>query len=155
TKVPYRAREPLVRASTTNSDSWASFELAVAMADQSDGIGFVFTPTDPYCGVDLDLELSEPDRAAIALHLASYTEESISGGWHVGVRASVNGRGRHPHGIGVFDSGRYFVFTGRHVRGMPTTIEERQKELDEVLAKFLPRPESANAAASPARVSLD
>jgi putative DNA primase/helicase len=157
TKVPYRA-DGAGRASSTDPITWATFEAAVAGAEAlaADGIGFVFSEDDPFCGVDLDLELSEADRAAIALQLDSYTEESVSGGWHVIVRASVNGRGRHPQGLGVFDSGRYFVCTGRHVTGTPTTIEERQEELDEVLTKYLPRPEPLRPAANTARaVDLD
>jgi putative DNA primase/helicase len=100
----------------------------------------VFTREDPYCGVDLNIELLEAEREAIALSLDSYTEESLSGGWHVIVRASLNGGGRHPRGFGVFDSRRYFVMTGEHVNGTPTTIEERQAELDAVLAQYLPKP---------------
>jgi primase-polymerase (primpol)-like protein len=143
TKVPYRA-DGAGRASSTDPSTWSTFEAAVAGADalDADGIGFVFSQDDPYCGIDLDPELPETDRAAIALKLSSYTEESVSGvGRHVVVRASVNGRGRHPEGIGIFDAGRYFVFTGRHVTGMPTTIEERQAELDAVLEEYLPEPE--------------
>ena len=142
TKVPYRVRESFVRASSTDPTTWASFEQAIATAHLADGIGFVFTEADPFCGVDLDLELPEADRAAIALQLASYTEWSVSGqGWHVVIRASLNGRGRHPAGIGIFDRGRFFVFTGQHVTGTPGTIEERQVELEAVLAEYLPREE--------------
>ncbi len=155
TKVPYRAREPFVRASSTDRDSWAPFETALAVVDQADGIGFVFTEDDPFCGVDLDLELPEADRAAIALALSSYTEESVSGGWHVLIRASLNGHGRHPPGVGIFDRGRYFVMTGRLVQGMPETIEERQAELDAVLAEFLPKPKTFEARTFSQPVDLD
>jgi putative DNA primase/helicase len=156
TKVPYRATEPSVRASSTDPRTWATFEQAVAASNQADGIGFVFTAGDPYCGIDLDLELPDTERASIALALSSYTEESVSGGWHVILRASLNGHGRHPQGIGIFDSGRYFVVTGRHVTGTPATIEERQTELEAVLAEFMPKPlQGANTesvpAASPSR----
>ena len=34
----------------------------------------------------------------------------------------------------MYDSRRYFVMTGWHVRGTPTTIEPRQHQLGEVLA---------------------
>ena len=63
--------------------------------------------------------------------LDSYTERSVSGtGYHVVVRANLNGRGRHPEGIGVFQDDRFFYFTRRARPGTPTTIEERQAELD-------------------------
>ena len=54
TKPPYRADGRRL-ASTTNPDTWRSFET-VMRAHQRDpelGIGFVFTDT-PYCGIDLD-----------------------------------------------------------------------------------------------------
>jgi hypothetical protein len=166
TKVPYVARRPLNRgssgtrsrwnASTTDSNTWRSFTEAVVVAREGDwdGIGFVFTEHDPYVGVDLDLELAEADRASVALKLSSYTEESVSGGWHVVIRASLNGHGRHPQGVGIFDRGRYFVFTGNHVTGTPTTIEERQDELDAVIAEFIP-PEPERDASPSEPVDLD
>ena len=48
-------------ASSTEPATWSSFELAVQVAAQADGVGFVLA-ADPYCGVDLDLELSEGER---------------------------------------------------------------------------------------------
>lgn len=132
----------------------ATFEQAVAASNQTVGIGFVFTANDPYCGVDLDLELPEADRASSALALGSYTEASVSGGWHVIVRASLNG-GRHPQGLGLFDRGRYFVMTGRHVAGTPTTVEERQAELEAVLAEYLPKRGEPMTSAPAQPVDLD
>jgi hypothetical protein len=158
TKVPYRA-DGAGRARSTDPRSWSTFDAAVAGCEAlaADGIGFVFTETDPYTGFDLDPELPEADRAAIALKLASYTEESVSGaGWHVIVRASLNGHGRHPVGLGIFDRGRYFVMTGRHVTGTPETIEERQAELEAVLAEYLPTASSVSGLSGPSRpVDLD
>lgn len=133
TKVPYRADDSGRKASSTDRGTWATFEAALYRAGIADGIGFVFSEDDPYCGVDLDLELPEAGRGAIAHKLASYTEESVSGGWHVIIRASLNGHGRHPQGMGIFDRSRFFVFTGRHVAGTPRTIHARQNELEAVL----------------------
>jgi hypothetical protein len=163
TKVPYVARPPLNRgaasgtrrcwrASTTDPSTWRSFEEAVSLArdDDWDGIGYVFSADDPFVGVDLDSGLSEADRGAIMLALDSYAETSVSGqGVHVIVRAELNGYPRNRRGpIEVYDHGRYFVVTGQHVRGTPTTIEERQAELDAVLAEFLPAPLTAEVATS-------
>lgn len=139
TKVPYRG-DGNGRASSTDPTTWTTFERALAVADNFDGVGFVFTPDDPYFGVDLDEELSDADRGAIAVALNTYTEFSVSGtGMHVIGRGQL-GNGRHPKGLGVFDRGRYFVMTGQHVAGTPTTIEDRQAELELVLARFLPPP---------------
>ena len=65
TKVPYTSH--LRKASTTNPQTWGSFEqcvkaLPVALEEwgQEDpgayrgGLGFVFAAADPYAGIDLD-----------------------------------------------------------------------------------------------------
>ena len=103
TKVPY---SPLTgeRASSTDPATWASYQKAVALRkDRSfDGIGFVFTKDDPFCGVDLDgclnTETGEIEGWAqeIIEELDSYTEISPSGtGVHVLVRAELpEGRNR-------------------------------------------------------------
>lgn len=141
TKVPYCA-DGSAHASTTDPFTWGTFDEAVSAAASADGIGYVFTSDDPYCGIDLDEGLSEDDRGAIMARLDSYAETSVSGrGAHVIVRASMNGHARNRRGpLEVYEDGRYFVMTGAHVTGTPLTIEERQAELDEVLATFLPAP---------------
>ena len=157
TKVPYRA-DGTGRASSTDAFTWSTFEAALAGAEtlSAEGLGFVFTESDPYFGLDLDDELSAADRAAIVLALDTYTELSPSGkGMHVVGRGSLYGAGRHPAGLGVFDRSRYFTFTGRHVVGTPATIEERQEQLDALLAEFLPIREPARSPLPPRPVDLD
>ena len=53
-KVPYQVNGR--RASSTDPSTWRSFEavLNAALSGKFDGIGFVFTEKDHYCGVDLD-----------------------------------------------------------------------------------------------------
>jgi putative DNA primase/helicase len=56
TNVPYT---PLTgrRASSTNLLTWGTFDDALAdlrAGRRYDGIGFVFSSGDPYCGIDLD-----------------------------------------------------------------------------------------------------
>jgi putative DNA primase/helicase len=157
-KPPYRADAPdgPRHASNKKRADWATFETAVTVveAGKADGIGFALEP--PYVGVDLDSDLPEADQGAIMAVLDSYAESSPSGvGYHVVIRANLNGHGRHPAGIGVFQTERFFYFTGRHVKGTPRTIEERQAELDKVLAEFLPEapPTSIHVVATP--VDLD
>jgi putative DNA primase/helicase len=156
TKVPYQAARPRSLASTTDPATWGKFEAAsvVASNDKFDGIGYVFSPDDPYFGLDLDESLSEADKGAIMNALDTYAERSVSGnGYHVIGRGSLSGNGRHPHGLGVFDRSRYFVMTGEHVQGTPATIEERQAQLDQVLAEFLPQRQAVAIARAP--VGLD
>ena len=80
TKVPY---SPLrgTRASSTNPETWAEYSEAVSACREHeyDGIGFVFTPEDGLCGVDLDDCLDpetgeiEPWAGRIIDNLDSYT----------------------------------------------------------------------------------
>lgn len=159
TKIPYRA-DAGGRASSTDPSTWSGFDAALAAAEALavDGIGFVFSSADPYVGVDLD-DL-DADAGAVMLALDSYAERSVSGrGAHVIVKARLNGHPRHRSGpIEIYDEGRYFVVTGDHLAGTPETIEERQAELEMVLAEFLPAPEPrqlSNALDSSDPVDLD
>ena len=138
-KPPYCPGAPERHASSTKAETWGTFEQALELVDagKADGIGFALEP--PFVGVDLDGELAKGDRGAIMACLDSYAETSASGtGAHVILRANLNGHGRHPAGIGVFQTDRFFYCTGAHVRGTPTTIEDRHEQLEEVLARFLP-----------------
>lgn len=137
-KPPYMAVDLRRHASSTDETTWSTFEQSVAVveAGKADGVGFALEP--PFVFVDLDAELSEGDKGAIMLTLDSYTETSPSGtGYHVLVKAALNG-GRHPEGLGVFQTARFVYLTGELVKGTPATIEERQTELDVVLDRFLP-----------------
>jgi primase-polymerase (primpol)-like protein len=155
TKMPYRA-DGGGKASSTDPATWTTFEAAVRGAESADGIGFVFSENDPYAGVDLDEGLNEAEQELIFLALDSYTERSVSGaGYHVLVRANLNGRGHHPHGLGVFDRARFFVMTGEHVADTPLTIEHRQSELDAVLAAYVAVKEPTGPPLPPQPVDVD
>ena len=157
TKVPVRA-DGSGLASSTDRSTWASFEKARAAADELavDGIGYVFAPDDPFVGIDLDEGLPEADRGAIMAALDSYAETSVGGkGVHVIVKATLDGRQRNRRGpFEVYEQGRYFVMTGEHVVGTPTSIEERQAKLEEVLDHFLPAAVAVARAQHP-RVLVD
>lgn len=159
TKQPRRALAPHVPASVTTPKTWATFDQAVAALDhpEVDGIGYVFSPDDPYLGIDLDDGVSAADQAAIMLALDSYAETSVSSaGVHVIVRASLNGHGRNRKGpFEVYDHDRYFTFTGNHVRGTPTTIEDRQEQLEQVLSHFLPKAEPVEPISVRAPIPVD
>ena len=54
-------------ADSTDPSTWATFQQAVAACQQRPGlagVGFVFTPDDPYCGVDLD-DCIDPETGQI------------------------------------------------------------------------------------------
>src|SRR5215204_2988603 len=143
TKIPY---SPITRerASSTTPETWTGYEEAVRACKEEGygGIGFVFTPDDDLCGVDLDKcldpETAEIERWAweIIEELDSYTEISPSGtGVHILVRATLpegrNRRGRFE----AYDRGRYFTVTGKHLAGTPQSIEGRQDELQSVVRR--------------------
>jgi primase-polymerase (primpol)-like protein len=131
TKVPIN---PLTggRAAVDKPMTWTSFEEALAVSREHDGIGFVFTESDPYCGVDLD-GCRDPDSGEIATWgweimqtFNTYTEVSPSG---TGVKLFC--RGVLPHGawhkkalpfasyvrksaaIETYDRLHYFTMTGQ------------------------------------------
>ena len=128
--VGHKSKHPInpktgYRASTTEPSTWGSFPQALAVVERCglDGIGFVFTPDDPYCGVDLDDAIDvdgnvKPWARAIVERLDGYTEVSQSGtGLHVIVKATKPA-GPHRRAIEdghveIYDRARFFVVTGR------------------------------------------
>ena len=153
TKVPYSPATDR-KAESDNPATWGTFSEAVAayQTGRVDGIGFVFSPKDPYAGVDLDHSRNpttgEVERWALdAVHLLnSYTEVSPSGtGLHILVRGRLpEGRRRSGH-VEVYDDGRYFTMTGQHLDGTPGTVEDRQAELEAYHAATFGKPQDGKA----------
>jgi putative DNA primase/helicase len=137
TKVPYSIRGG--RASSTNPETWAPFETAIAYAEEHSmsGVGFVFTEDDPYAGIDIDKCRNaetgeiEPWARKIVAAFDSYTEVSPSGtGLHIFVKATLPGRNNRKGPVEMYESRRYFTLTGEHLDGTPTDIHERQDVLE-------------------------
>jgi hypothetical protein len=140
------------KASTTNRSTWSICEHAVHLADKSpgvDGVGFVFTGDAGFVGIDLDHCINKETgelagwAREIVNRLNSYTELSPSGeGLHTFVRAKM------PEGCGnkekmadggaveIYGDSRYFTVTGQHFPGTPTTIEERQEQLNTICCQL-------------------
>ena len=133
-------------ASTMDDRTWTEYERALeyATSGAADGIGFVFTATDPLVGVDLDdcrdPETGEPLEPAPTIidQLDSFTEVSPSGtGYHVLLEGELpDGRNRHGS-IEMYDQARFFTVTADHVDGTPTSITERQEALEAVHEEFI------------------
>lgn len=152
TKPPRRADngDP---ASSTDPATWASFDHARAaqLARSDSGIGFVFTASDPYCGIDLDdcrdpnTGVIEPEAQAIIDRLASYTEVSPSGtGVKIVCRATLcRGKRFDAFGVEIYDRERYFTITGHTIGSY--AIADRQAALDELIAEL----EQRKAATAP------
>jgi primase-polymerase (primpol)-like protein len=137
TKIPYQVRNGH-KASVIDPTQWSSFEAAIAVAHNYDGIGFVFSEHDPYAGIDLD----DTHGDAIAIErqkdifrqFDSYSEISPSGkGLHIIVRGGIPSS-RHDDVVEVYSSGRYFTMTGNVYNAKP--IADRQTELNELWAQL-------------------
>lgn len=148
TKVPYNASTGYY-ASVDDPETWATYADALdALATGKargggnyDGIGRVFTATDPYAGIDLDDCLTDGDlqpwAAEIVATLNSYSEISPSGhGVKIWVRGKLPGAGVNRSGFGpdgksrieLYDTGKYFTVTGNHYPGTPLEVRECQEE---------------------------
>jgi putative DNA primase/helicase len=130
TKIPKRS-DGRGNAKANDMATWGSFEDAVDAASDREhwGIGFVFSDADPYVGIDLDSCLTDGrprewlrEIGTEAFTNETYIETSPSGtGLHVILKdsqipdwwANVDRDTENGHeGVEVYDSGRYFTFTG-------------------------------------------
>lgn len=141
-KVPYdaKAEGKPIHASSTNRQTWATFEQAVTAyrTGKYSGIGFIMYP--PFAGGDLDNcrnpETGELDPWAIQIIklMETYSEVSPS---LTGVRwfceAELPGQGINRivdgHKIELYSAGRFLTFTGRVLPGSPSDANERQDEM--------------------------
>ncbi|WP_276256802.1 hypothetical protein [Halomontanus rarus] len=138
-------------ASTTDDRTWSALEQALecAATDAADGIGFVFTATDPLVGVDLD-DCRDPDTGeplepapTIIERLDSFTEVSPSGtGYHVILEGDLPNGGNRHGSIEMYDQARFFTVTADHVAGTPETVEPRQDALEDVHEEFVAQDDS-------------
>lgn len=126
TKVPTRA-DNAHNASVTNPLDWTTFERAKnAALSRNCGIGFVFTKSDPFVGIDLDdpaggekpllpeqQQIVSENHRTILSSINSYTECSPSGkGIHIIAKAVLLGPGRRQNKVEIYDNERFFTFTG-------------------------------------------
>jgi putative DNA primase/helicase len=154
-------------AASTRSATWSSAEDANAAVKKWSltGIGFVFSDSDGYGGVDID-NCRNPNTGQIEewaweiiRALNSYTELSPSGtGIHIIVGGKLPpGKGNqtvHAGGkVEMFSRARYFTFTGIHVDDTPVKIFDRQAQLLTLHSQLFTH-RDAPAEESSSRVSL-
>ncbi|NJP06572.1 MAG: hypothetical protein HC837_13550 [Chloroflexaceae bacterium] len=175
TKMPYYVDETGKRraASTNKRETWQQVSGLVDRQDMS-GIGFVFTESDPFGGIDLDDCIDEwgvsPWARRIVERFDSYTEISPSGqGLKIWVRCEEftsfkdsEGKTLPEHikptgvtgGIECYWKGRYFTFTGNRLDGTPDEIrdvgDDAARFVDELRAMLRPERAIAQAEALPA-----
>jgi hypothetical protein len=141
TKVPYTFMG--YRASATNPEHWTTLECALKFAARpgfADGIGFVFTDADPYCGIDLDnVWQSDADEGApwatgiLERFADTYSEASPSDcGIKTWCRAKAPRCGRwaiEGGAVEIYDRNRFFTVTGRHTGILAVTDHQHDVEL--------------------------
>lgn len=122
TKVPYNVITKK-RASSTDPRSWTDFVWADLAVRRGffDGLGFVFTEEDPFCGIDID-HCRDPetgklreDAEKVLKDAGSYAEISPSGtGIHIIGTDPLRAKdaGRKKDGYEVYHNKRFFTVTG-------------------------------------------
>jgi hypothetical protein len=118
-----------------------------AMTADTLGLGFVFSKTASLVGIDLDKcrdatsGVLEPWAQDIVTALNSYTEVSPSGrGVHIFVSGELPLGRRKKDRIEVYQHGRFFTVTGRHLEGTPLSVEPRGGELIKFHTRYLADP---------------
>jgi primase-polymerase (primpol)-like protein len=155
-KVPIDPKtNPPRHAKSNDSATWGTFQQCVETLPhlleqwqredppgyRGGGIGFVFTPEDPFAGIDLD-HCREHESGAIApwaqqilIRCASYAEVSPSGaGVKLFVQGQLPGGGVNKYFIELYDQGRFFTVTGQHIPDTPCTIQDCQAVLTDLYA---------------------
>lgn len=147
TKVPYDPRGRSRHAKCNDPLTWGSYSAAFVAVSRGlfDGLGFVFSELDPYCGIDLD-KVYDSDRGEMEDVLplldrfSTYAEWSPSGrGIHLILRGVLpDGRGRKRGQFEIYDRLRFFTMTGSVVCALP--IRNAQAELDAWYRETFPEP---------------
>ena len=154
-KVPMQANCHMP-ASSTNPDTWASFEDAVSAVEEGfyDHIGFVFNDNG-IVGIDLDDAVFEEEiflghlrcignrrssdlAREILMLCRSYSEVSKSGtGVHIFVKGDIPFKGKNNlAGVEIYKTGRFFIMTGDVYYDFP--VAENQEALDTIIEKYFP-----------------
>ena len=147
TKRPYN---PLngVLARVNNNLTWSTFDIALkgCIKYECHGIGFVLG--DGIFGIDLDnhvdkngeLEMSPEEFKTLAdefiTSLNSYAETSQSGnGIHIICQGKLPDGARRKGCVEMYDSDRYFAFTGNVINNVP--IYNREEEVKKLWDKYV------------------
>ena len=158
TKVPYQISGN--HAQVNNSDTWTDFNTVVQHRGRFAGVGFVFSESDPYCGIDLDNCMAEDGNIKTwaqeiveKLKSVSYGEVSPSGkGIKFWLRARLPANIKHKvyldttqgEAIEIYDKGRFFAVTGKG-KG---TISDGQAVVDWLCNTYLAKPKTDKRSAS-------
>ncbi len=130
TKIPYRPDGR--KASTTDSETWSTFEQVKKVSDNFSGIGIVLEPNTGIVGLDFDHCIENgkvilKDMEDFITKAKTYVEFSPSGtGLHILFQCSERldlKRNKHTYdkdkklSVEIYNNGRYFTFTGNVYNG--------------------------------------
>jgi len=123
-------------AKVSDKSTWGSFYDATNAykSGKFAGIGFVLTPDDNFCGIDIDnciddLGIIQPAAWEIVNQLSSYAEISPSGhGLRIFTIAKLTASGRRKGNYEIYTDGRFLTVTGHKITDEP--IRERQAEVE-------------------------
>ena len=143
-KVPMQAT-CLCPASSTNPDTWASFEDAQRAVELGyyDYLGFVFNDNG-IVGVDIDAGYY-PSGALTELAIdilgrcQSYAEKSKSGrGFHLFIKGDIPFKGKNNlAGVEMYKTARFFIMTGEVMWGRSHILAD-QTALDRIVDTYFP-----------------
>ena len=155
-KVPYTIFG--ARASVSSPMDWTTYEKASQCPDR-DGVGFVFTMTDPFIGIDFDHIRSKdsgfiaPDLLAEVMALNTYTEISPSGtGLHAICKGTMPPGKCRGNNREMYKSSRFFTVTGNHLEGTPLEINVVPIELLTALKSKMSTDKKRHAAVQSVKV---
>lgn len=158
-KIPINAKT-FKFAKSDSPETWSSFDEASQAyrnePESFDGVGFVFSVNDPYCGIDFDNCVNtdgsiDPLVTADIAKIDSYTEYSASGtGIHI-IVCGVYGGGNKRGNKEVYDRTRYFTFTGKTI-GDFQRINWRQATIEKLKIELNP-PSKVEVRTTPAAVT--
>jgi hypothetical protein len=167
TKIPVCAANGR-NASTTDPNTWTTFSNAFDSFRRNRtlaGIGYVFSDSDPFTGIDLDNCLDEQGEFIwgkdIVDRIDTYCEVSPSGR---GVKMILEGnkpswinesvaKGQGPNGDGqieIYSCARYFALTGHRIATAPECVMARQEQLDALCTELWPDKPKKTAEPKPA-----
>lgn len=147
TKIPYFQFGR--KASSIDPKTWLSFDRAVSLynAGGFDGVMFVVTKHDEYCGIDIDdcidgTGIVSQNALRWVASLDSYTEITPSNaGLRVLVKAAKLGdraKSTALH-VEIYEHSRFFTVTGNHFADTPSTINSRQSATDDLYRELFPK----------------
>lgn len=145
-KVPKRPTRG--NAKVDDPSTWSTFDEARVAAGRFSGMGFVFSPDEPYIGIDLDdcrdaaTGVIKPWAMEFVELLDTYVEVSPSGtGLHLIAKGESPCKGtgeRVAYETGkveTYTHGRYFCTTGNVLGSQPMPVAERTPQIATMWAK--------------------